>query len=99
VRRDAEDVEWITIAGVGHALVHGGASVTLSYARPADLTTGKPPGMIDASYSEDTIWRLPPMAAKSNGKVRDTRTGQYVKKEEAQRRPATTVTERDKGKK
>jgi hypothetical protein len=31
--------------------------------------------------------------------VRDTRTGQYVKKEEAKRRPATTVTETDKIKK
>jgi len=28
--------------------------------------------------------------------VRDTRTGRYVKKEEATRRPATTVTETDK---
>ncbi|MCX5816481.1 MAG: hypothetical protein NTX75_09605 [Proteobacteria bacterium] len=31
--------------------------------------------------------------------VRDARTGQYVKKEEATKRPATTVTETDKKKK
>jgi hypothetical protein len=41
------------------------------------------------------------MAAKT-GKtvkhVRDTRTGQYVKPGEAKKRPATTVTERDKKK-
>jgi len=39
------------------------------------------------------------MATKTVKHVRDTRTGQYVKKEEAKRRPSTTVTERDKIKK
>lgn len=32
-------------------------------------------------------------------RVRDTRTGQYVERGEAKRRPATTVTETDKPKK
>jgi hypothetical protein len=41
------------------------------------------------------------MAAKKKTvtHVRDTRTGQYVKPEEAARRPATTVKETDKIKK
>ena len=39
------------------------------------------------------------MAGKTVKKVRDTRTGRYVKKEEAKRRPATTVTETDKKRK
>ena len=39
------------------------------------------------------------MSGKTVKHVRDTRTGRYVKKEEAQRRPATTVTETDKKKK
>jgi hypothetical protein len=39
------------------------------------------------------------MAGKTVKHARDTRTGRYVKKEEAKRRPATTVTERDKIKK
>lgn len=41
------------------------------------------------------------MAGKSKvvTHVRDTRTGQYVKPGEAIKRPATTVTERDKAKK
>jgi len=33
------------------------------------------------------------------GKVRDAKTGRYVKKEEAKKRPNTTVTEKDKKKK
>lgn len=40
------------------------------------------------------------MAGKGKGgpitKVRDARTGQYVPKKEAERRPATTVTETEK---
>jgi len=36
------------------------------------------------------------MATKTVKHVRDTRTGRYVEKEEAKRRPATTVTETDK---
>lgn len=39
------------------------------------------------------------MGKKTVKRVRDTITGQYVKPEEAKRRPATTVTERDKIKK
>ncbi|MFC1511614.1 hypothetical protein ACFL5H_00260 [Candidatus Latescibacterota bacterium] len=39
------------------------------------------------------------MARKTIKRVRDARTGRYVKKEEAKRRPATTVTETDKKKK
>lgn len=33
------------------------------------------------------------------GKVRSAKTGRYVKKEEAKKHPATTVTEKDKKKK
>jgi hypothetical protein len=36
------------------------------------------------------------MAVKTVKHVRDTRTGRYVDKKEATRRPATTVTETDK---
>jgi len=39
------------------------------------------------------------MATRTVKHVRSAKTGQYVKKEEAKRHPATTVTERDKIKK
>jgi len=39
------------------------------------------------------------VATKTVKHVRDTRTGRYVDKKEAKRRPSTTVTETDKIKK
>jgi hypothetical protein len=39
-----------------------------------------------------------PAKKKTGGKVRDAKTGQYVPKGEAKKRPGNTVTEHDKKK-
>lgn len=41
---------------------------------------------------------MTPTTRKTSGKVRDARTGRYVTKDEAERRPEQTVVEHDRAK-